>query len=44
MTSSPALLSMGGNNYTIDQIKRVVRSVADTGSGDTGSGDSGSST
>ncbi|CAM5336947.1 Basal-body rod modification protein FlgD OS=Afipia felis OX=1035 GN=flgD PE=3 SV=1 [Afipia felis] len=33
MTASPALLSMGGNNYTIDQIKRVVRSgTADTGS------------
>jgi flagellar basal-body rod modification protein FlgD len=43
MTSSPALLSMGGNNYTIDQIKRVVRSSTNTGSGDTG-GDSGSST
>jgi flagellar basal-body rod modification protein FlgD len=39
MTSSPALLSMGGNNYTIDQIKRVVRSIADPGSG---TGDSGS--
>ncbi len=34
MTASPALLSMGGNNYTIDQIKRVVRSgTTDTGSG-----------
>jgi len=31
MTASPALLSMGGNNYTIDQIKRVVRSSVDTG-------------
>jgi len=41
MTSSPALLSMGGNNYTIDQIKRVVRSIADTGSG-TGNSGSGS--
>ena len=42
MTSSPALLSMGGNNYTIDQIKRVVRSIADTGggTGDSGSGGS----
>src|SRR3569623_786636 len=38
MTSSPALLSMGGNNYTIDQITRVVRSAADTGSSATGSG------
>lgn len=26
LTASPALLSMGGNNYTVDQIKRVVRS------------------
>ncbi len=25
LTASPALLSMGGNNYTVDQIKRVVR-------------------
>ena len=25
MTSSPALLSIGGQNYTTDQIKRVVR-------------------
>lgn len=34
MTASPALLSMGGNNYTIDQIKRVVRSSTyDTGNG-----------
>jgi flagellar basal-body rod modification protein FlgD len=33
MTASPALLSMGGNNYTIDQIKRVIRSsTTDTGS------------
>jgi flagellar basal-body rod modification protein FlgD len=42
MTSSPALLSMGGNNYTIDQIKRVVRSIADPGggTGDSGSGGS----
>jgi len=36
MTASPALLSMGGNTYTIDQIKRVVRSgPADTGGGST---------
>ncbi len=40
MTASPALLSMGGNNYTIDQIKRVVRS----GTSDTGSGTGDSST
>jgi flagellar basal-body rod modification protein FlgD len=26
LTASPALLSMGGKNYTVDQIKRVVRS------------------
>jgi flagellar basal-body rod modification protein FlgD len=44
MTSSPALLSMGGNNYTIDQIKRVVRSSADTGNSGGDSGDTGSST
>jgi flagellar basal-body rod modification protein FlgD len=44
MTSSPALLSMGGNNYTIDQIRRVVRSVADTGDTGSDSGDGGSST
>ncbi|MBN8967833.1 MAG: flagellar biosynthesis protein FlgD [Rhizobiales bacterium] len=25
LTANPALLSMGGNNYTVDQIKRVVR-------------------
>ena len=40
MTASPALLSMGGNNYTIDQIKRVVRTTTDTGSGSgSGTGD-----
>jgi flagellar basal-body rod modification protein FlgD len=33
MTADPALLSMGGNTYTIDQIKRVIRTTADTGSG-----------
>lgn len=27
LTASPALLSMGGKNYTVDQIKRVVRST-----------------
>src|SRR3569623_1370762 len=41
MTSSPALLSMGGNNYTIDQLKRVVRSFADPGSGTGTSGSGG---
>ncbi len=25
LTASPALLSIGGKNYTLDQIKRVVR-------------------
>ena len=27
LTASPALLSMGGNNYTVDQIKRVIRAT-----------------
>jgi flagellar basal-body rod modification protein FlgD len=27
LTASPALLSMGGNNYTVDQIKRVIRTT-----------------
>ena len=30
LTSSPALLSIGGQNYTTDQIKRVVRAGAAT--------------
>ena len=30
MTSSPPLLSIGGQNYTLDQIKRVVRQYAET--------------
>lgn len=30
MTSSPPLLSIQGNNYTTDKIKRVVRTIADT--------------
>jgi len=33
------LLSMGGNTYTIDQIKRVIRTTVDTGGG-TGTTDS----
>jgi flagellar basal-body rod modification protein FlgD len=28
LTASPALLSIGGKNYTLDQIKRVVRPAA----------------
>ena len=28
LTSHPPLLSIGGQNYTIDQIKRVIRPVA----------------
>ena len=28
LTASPALLSIGGKNYTLDQIKRVVRPPA----------------
>lgn len=28
LTASPALLSMGGNNYTVDQIKRVIRATS----------------
>lgn len=33
LTATPALLSMGGNNYTVDQIKRVIRTTtASTGS------------
>ncbi|CAN5323139.1 flagellar hook capping FlgD N-terminal domain-containing protein [soil metagenome] len=28
LTASPALLSIGGKNYTLDQIKRVVRASA----------------
>ncbi len=27
LTASPALLSMGGKNYTVDQIKRVIRAA-----------------
>ena len=30
LTASPALLSIGGKNYTVDQIKRVVRSSTST--------------
>jgi flagellar basal-body rod modification protein FlgD len=30
LTASPALLSIQGNNYTTDKIKRVVRTIADT--------------
>ena len=30
LTASPALLSIGGKNYTVDQIKRVVRSNTST--------------
>ncbi len=32
LTASPVLLSMGGNNYTIDQIKRVIRTTTASGS------------
>jgi flagellar basal-body rod modification protein FlgD len=32
MTASPPLLSIGGQNYTADQIKRVVRAPTTTGS------------
>lgn len=28
LTASPALLSIGGKNYTLDQIKRVVKQAA----------------
>jgi len=27
LTASPPLLSIGGKNYTTDQIKRIVRST-----------------
>ena len=27
-TSTPALLSIGGQNYTTDQIRRVIRPTA----------------
>ncbi|HEX7790643.1 MAG TPA: flagellar hook capping FlgD N-terminal domain-containing protein [Afipia sp.] len=30
LTASPALLSIGGKNYTLDQIKRVVKGAAST--------------
>lgn len=30
LTASPALLSIGGKNYTVDQIKRVVKQAAST--------------
>jgi flagellar basal-body rod modification protein FlgD len=30
LSASPALLSIGGANYTVDQIKRVVRTVTPT--------------
>ncbi|MBC7586453.1 MAG: flagellar biosynthesis protein FlgD, partial [Tardiphaga sp.] len=30
LTASPALLSIQGNNYTTDKIKRVVRTVENT--------------
>jgi flagellar basal-body rod modification protein FlgD len=32
LTASPALLSMGGNNYTVDQIKRVIRATTSSSS------------
>jgi flagellar basal-body rod modification protein FlgD len=41
LTASPALLSIGGQNYTTDQIKRVV-SPYSNGGGNSGSGNSGS--
>lgn len=40
LTGSPALLSIGGQNYTTDQIKRVV--APNAGSGNNGSGSNGS--
>ena len=30
LTASPALLSIGGKNYTLDQIKRVVKGASST--------------
>ena len=36
LTSSPALLSIGGQNYTTDQIKRVVRPATTTPAAATG--------
>ena len=30
LTASPALLSIGGKNYTLDQIKRVVKGTSST--------------
>ncbi|EKS32792.1 flagellar hook assembly protein FlgD [Afipia clevelandensis] len=30
LTASPALLSIGGKNYTLDQIKRVVKAASST--------------
>ena len=32
LTASPALLSIGGQNYTTDQVKRVVRAASSTSS------------
>ncbi|MBI3699400.1 MAG: flagellar biosynthesis protein FlgD [Afipia sp.] len=32
LTATPALLSMGGNNYTVDQIKRVIRTTTSSSS------------
>src|ERR1700754_3413442 len=39
LTASPALLSIGGQNYTTDQIKRVV--APNAGSGNSGGGNNG---
>jgi flagellar basal-body rod modification protein FlgD len=32
LTANPALLSIGGQNYTVDKIKRVVRAATSSGS------------
>ncbi len=42
LTASPPLLSIGGQNYTTDQIKRVVAPNYSSGGNNGGSGNGGS--
>jgi flagellar basal-body rod modification protein FlgD len=39
LTATPPLLSIGGQTYTTDQIKRVIRPSTGSGGNDSGSGD-----
>jgi flagellar basal-body rod modification protein FlgD len=38
LTATPPLLSIGGETYTTDQIKRVIRPSTGDGGKDSGSG------